>query len=230
MVQNLIAALSTLIALAGLAVSYLGHRDKVRREDELARLRQELEKEAEQQGVQAQASKLDVHVDVGRSQLHNGWAVPKLVVENQSNQPVHDLVVSFHDKVVAEMPLLDTGDTAFPLPLSEGSTPAGLLLRHVTVDFTDAAGIRWRREGRGSLRSGSGNEALGTWQWGRPEQSRIEPAAPSESPALPSPVPPAGPPGELPWFRRVSPVLVAVLSVVVLIIVSRWWWALLFGA
>jgi hypothetical protein len=222
MVQNLIAVLSTFIALAGLAVSYMGHRDKVRREDELARLRQELEKEAEQRGVQAQASRLEVHVDVGRSQLHNGWAVPKLVVENLSNQPVHDLVVSFHDQVVAEMPLLDTGDTSFPLPLSEGATPAGLLLRQVTVDFTDAAGIRWRRDGRGSLRTGSGNEALGTWERGRQDHPRIEPAAPSESPA--------GPPGQLPWFRRVSPVLVAVLSVVVLVIVSRWWWTLLFGA
>lgn len=234
-IQTLTAVLGALIGLAGLLVSYLAHRHKVRHDAALAAEEMRLlerEREAEQQEARVQASMLRVHVALSRSALHDGLVTPKVVVANQSNQPIQDVCVSLRDEAVGETSLFPTGEMVFPLPLSEAATPTGRLMREVTIDFTDAAGIRWRRQSGGSLRRGRINEALGAWEWGEPEApvvgwatglpigavagaARAEAEAETEAEAEA---------GMGPWGRHMPPVLVTlVLSVMVLIATALWW-------
>lgn len=232
MVQNLIASVSALVALVGLAMSYQGHRDK------------------RKQGSRAQASMLDVHVKVSRSPLHDSWAVPHVVVANLSNQPFHELRVLLSDDVVAETAVLVAGEVAFPLPAAKVGTPSVPLLHGIAIEFTDAQGTRWRRESHGALRRGRRHKTPGSWTWGVEEPPLITPAAP------PPPAPPSGPLGPPPspapggyggggmggggggepggrwawsyiprflaplWLRRVPPVLVGVVSAGLLVVAA----------
>ncbi|MFE0509472.1 hypothetical protein [Streptomyces sp. NPDC058964] len=175
MVQNLIASVSVLVALAGFALSYQGHRDK------------------QKQRGQTQASMLDIRMKIDRSPLHDGWAVPQVVVANLSNRPLQALRVLYHDDVLAETPVLATGDMSVALPPLERTMPTGLLLGHVAVEFSDSAGTRWRREGYGSLQRGSRSKGLDRWKWGAPESPLVATAPPDLERSSMPPGPPSGP-------------------------------------
>lgn len=247
MVQNLIAVFSLLIGLAGLTVSYAAHRQKVRqdrqeaalREEELQRFRREREQEqqlrereqsAERQRERHQASMINVDVTRLPSPLDRNWIIPKAVIQNRSNQPVRDVRVSFRDEVVGELPLLGTGEDAFELRPTEGD--AYRYLQHITVDFTDVAGIRWRLEGRGYLRRArqgtGGPETLGSW--GDPEPPVIQQvSAPPPGPVCPAPPPPAPKTGratKAPVWRRGGFLRPAVVLVSVVLIAGGVWWLL----
>ncbi|GGQ33086.1 hypothetical protein [Streptomyces roseolilacinus] len=244
MVQNLVAVFSLLIGLAGLTLSYAAHRQKVRqdrqeaalREGELQRFQREREQEqrlrereqsAERQRERHQASMINVNVTRLLSPL--GHIIPKAVIQNRSNQPVRDVRVSFRDEVVGELPLLGTGEDAFELDPTESDAYG--YLQHITVDFTDVAGIRWRLEGRGYLRrarQGTGSpETLGSW--GEPEPPVIQQVfAPPPPPgpvysAPPAPAPRMGTGTKAPVWRRGEFLRPAVVLVSFVLIAGGVW-------
>ncbi|MEU9158130.1 hypothetical protein AB0D59_48295 [Streptomyces sp. NPDC048417] len=213
MVQNLIAAFSLLIGMAGLTLSYAAHRQKVRQEsqeyalhtEELEKFQRDRERErqlreqeqsARRQREQLQASMIRTNVVRLVSPLNSNWVVPRVVVQNRSNQLVRDVRVSFGDEVIGELIYLDTGEETFPLPPTE-SSEAGYQER-IILEFTDIAGIRWRRERFGTLR----RARPGTNGWEDPEPPVIEQGAtgPRWCPAPDTPVrglPAPPPPGPL---------------------------------
>ncbi|WP_371664747.1 hypothetical protein [Streptomyces sp. NBC_00280] len=201
MVKNLVAVFSTLIGLVGLMLSYAGHRQKVRQEaQENARRAEELrrterdreqeqearalrEEEAREQRERAasarrererlQASMIGGHIALSPSSLNDSWVVPQVVIHNGSNQPVRDVRVFVHGEVIHELPLVGTGHKYLPQP------PAHIqderYRRQVTVEFTDVAGIRWRRDGYGALqRARQGTEGQEIWE--APETPVVESA------------------------------------------------------
>ncbi|MER5858249.1 hypothetical protein ABT131_21945 [Streptomyces sp900105245] len=194
MVQIFLASVTALVAVVGLVLSYQGHRD--------------IQK---QRGL-TQASMLDLRVRLDPSSLHDGWAVPHVVVANQSNQPLQTVRVLYHEDVVTEVPVLPTGEMTFALPPLDstlpGLPPTGLVLGNFFVEFTDSAGTRWRRGGHGSLRRGSLNKALGTWKWAVPEAPLVAAAAPDRVSSSPpyggTSSPPGAPAPSRQLARRVS--------------------------
>ncbi|MFJ3722724.1 hypothetical protein ACIPYQ_09130 [Streptomyces sp. NPDC090045] len=214
MTENLIAAVSALVALVGLVLTYRGYRDK------------------QQRDRRAHASMIDVQAMVQRSLLHDGYEVPRVGVTNQSNQPIQELLVRYRDDIVADTLAL-TGKQIWHLPPSESTRSPDRILSHVTIEFTDAEGTRWRREGNGRLRRGRQTKA-GTWKWGTPEPPLITAAAPPPEPQPLPPRRPATPSEELPqqqpyavypavWtspktrLRRVPPAVAGAVSVVLLV-------------
>ncbi|QEV49442.1 hypothetical protein CP980_34250 [Streptomyces vinaceus] len=231
MVQNLVAVFSLLIGLGGLTLSFMDHRRKIRQEAQESALRaeearQRHERDLEQQlqwiereqrsqrGLERhQASLVKARFELRPSSLHNGWIVPEVVVENRSDQPVRDVRVAFLGDVIGESTTLDTGQDAFQLaPVQAARTSHKL--RHVTVDFTDVAGIRWRRDGYGLLRRaqpGAGDpDAPGAW--GEPEPPTV--LGPASAPALP------------PVRQRVGFLRPAVALISVTLIAGGLWWLL----
>ncbi|MER7955355.1 hypothetical protein [Streptomyces sp. NPDC096030] len=189
MVQTLVAVFSLLTGMVGLTLSYAAHRQKVRegrqesalraeelqkfqRDREQERLLHEREQSAQRQRERQQASLISVHIALPPSPLHDSWVVPKAVIQNGSNQPVWDVRLSIRGEVIGEWPLLDTGEGAAPLPPMPMRDEPSDQLRDLAVEFTDVAGIRWRREGYGVLRrarQGVGDpETSGAWEAGEP--------------------------------------------------------------
>ncbi|MFF7021953.1 hypothetical protein ACFY97_13160 [Streptomyces klenkii] len=183
MVETLIAALSALFALGAGLVSYWSYRHQVRRAtvtdarqqriDQRERTVSQREAAAERREVLAQASMLDVTIRRVPSSLREGWSTSYILVHNSSNQPVSHLNVRFRDEVVTgESGVLFPGSThSFRLTASEDCSSVLEDGRDVSVDFTDAAGIRWRREGDGGLREGRSTGSA--WEWGAREEPVI---------------------------------------------------------
>ncbi|WP_058043881.1 hypothetical protein [Streptomyces roseifaciens] len=201
MVQNLIAVFSLLTGLVGLTLSYAAHRQKVRegrqesalRAEELQKFRREREQErhlnereqkAQRQRERHQASMISAHVVLSPSPIHDSWVVPKAVIQNGSNQPVRDVRVSFCGELIGGWPLLGTGEGTVPLPPTQIPQERSDQLRDLAVEFTDVAGIRWRREGYGVLRrarqDSASPETSGAWEVGEPPI--IERVAPPSGP------------------------------------------------
>ncbi|WP_406364569.1 hypothetical protein [Streptomyces sp. NBC_00645] len=238
MVKNLVAVFSTLIGLAGLMLSYAGHRQKVRQEaqeaqeaqetarraEELRRIERDREQEQEARALREeareqreraasarrewerlQASMIGGHIALSPSSLNDNWVVPQVVIHNGSNQPVRDVRVFFQGEVIHELPLVGTGHEYLPQPPAH--TQEERYRRQVTVEFTDVAGIRWRRDGYGALqRARQGTEGQEIWE--APETPVIESAlrpsdltdaghqmqhAPARMPETPPQGPPTGP-------------------------------------
>ncbi|WKU48050.1 hypothetical protein Q3V23_30560 [Streptomyces sp. VNUA116] len=264
MVQNLVAVFSLLIGLAGLTLSYATHRQKVREEEQESALRSEelrkfqrdreqeqqlheQEKNAQRQQERQQASMISAHIALPPSPLHDSWVVPKVVIQNGSNQPVTDVRVSFRGKAIGEWPLLGTGEGTFSLPPTQIPDPHSDQLRDIAVEFTDVAGTRWRRAGYGVLQRArqdtSSPETSGAWE--TPEPPVIEPAArPTGPPSRPLPgdgsgvgggtqpdfpaPPPAGGAAQRPAQRRraIGFLRQATVLVSVILIAGSLWWLL----
>ena len=260
MLQNLVAVLSLLVGLAGLTLSFAAHRQKVRQEgreaelraEELAREREEAERRRQQereneerrrrlehtrrqQRERRQASLINVDVTRHASPLDASRIIPKAVIQNRSNRPVTDLRVSFHGSVVGESTLLDSaGEEAYTLPASESGRYG--YLQHLTVDFTDVAGIRWRHEWGGALRKAqhgaSGPEAWGPPTYPEVEEVLVPPApapdlggAPPPPQRYPAPLPEAPAGGsEVPVSRRTRSLTPAVVLISLLLIAGSVWW------
>lgn len=183
MAETLIAAVSALIALAAGLVAYRAHRHQLRRAavtdthqrhiEEREQRVSEREAAAERREALVQASMMDVTVRWVPSSLHEGWSTPWILVHNSSNQPFADLHVRFRDEpVTGQTGVLFPGAIhRFQLPSSEYRSGVPEVGRGVSVDFTDVAGTRWRREGDGGLREG--HSTGDTWEWGAREEPVI---------------------------------------------------------
>jgi hypothetical protein len=260
MVQNLLAVLSLLIGTSGLMLSYAGHRQKVRqdthenthraeeqrrieqerqRQEQEARAQQEKEARFQRERDRYQASMIGVHIRLSPSTLDDSWVVPQLVIHNGSSQPVRDVRAYYGDEVTNELPLVDTGTHFLPLPPRQLPDASVDQSGPVTVEFTDVAGIRWRREGYGFLqRAGQGVD--GQEIWGPPEpavveflqpvrQGRRKGAQPPQQEGPPSvgegphgALPPVSAPAER-HFGCAGPVVVLVSA---MLIVGGIWWLL----
>ncbi|MFE2543592.1 hypothetical protein [Actinacidiphila glaucinigra] len=241
MVQNLVAVFSLLIGLAGLTLSYMAHRQTVRQDEQesarrAADVREAREEEQEQEHSfheratrelrerqRYQASLISVLVAVPRSCLHGGWAVPRVVLENCSSQPVRDVWVSYRGEVIGTVPLLGTGEEFFPLPLTQLAGERSGQLGEVTVDFTDVSGIRWRREGYGALRRAREEIGESGGGWEDPETPHIERV--TSSPPMPAPA--RGPlPPEASAQRPGQLLRPVVILVSVVLVAGGVWWLL----
>lgn len=181
MVEIAVTVVSTAVAVGALVVSYLTHRHQVRRARaidvqerqvaEQARLMEGRERAAERRGALVQASMLDVRVTAVPSQLDPRWAVRTLQLGNGSSQPLSDLAATFEGAPLPEVSgVLAAGSRrTFALPQTgwDGSAPAELPV----VEFSDAAGLRWRREPHGALRQGL--RTVTEWRWGLVEAPEI---------------------------------------------------------
>lgn len=148
----IISASSSLVALGALVVSFLAHRHQVARGvalDARERALEAREKEADRRERRMQASMIEIRHSSTGSPLHDGWVTHRLDILNPSNQPVTDLSATCYGETVADVSgSLNSGSTrSFPLPPPESDVPAYMVLQYVTVFFTDAAGMRWRRGG-----------------------------------------------------------------------------------
>ncbi|MFI8952645.1 hypothetical protein ACIGO6_40025 [Streptomyces sp. NPDC053750] len=189
MIDTLIAAFSSIVALGALVVSFIAHRHQVVRAAALD-LREERvearEQTLERREQRIQASMIEIRVTSSQSSLHDGWVTPRLEIVNPSNQPITALNASDRGEAVGGVSgSVSSGTTrSFPLLPSE----SGVLPHQVTITFTDAAGTRWRRDGGGGLQRGV-RTANGGWDW----RDREEPVI-TESRAndyLPAPPPSA---------------------------------------
>jgi hypothetical protein len=229
MVQNLFAVFSLLIGAAGLLLTYAGHRQKVRQDAQESALRAEeqrrIERDREQERQQAharreqeararrnreardrerdryQASMVSGYLGLSPSSLDDGWVVPQIVIYNGSNQPVRNVRASFRGEMTDEQGLVGTGHHFFPLAPKPVPGKSYEELGEVIVEFTDVAGVRWRREGSGVLRRArQGGDRQTTW--GEPEQPVVERAdefAGATAPTMHAPAP-----AELPRGARPS--------------------------
>lgn len=262
MVQNLVAVFSLLTGLVGLTLSYAAHRQKVRenrqesalraeelqkfqRDREQERLLREREQSAQRQRERHQASLISAHIALPPSPLHDSWVVPKAVIQNGSNQPVSDVCVSFCGEVIGEWPLLGTGDGTVSLPPTQIPDEHTNQLRDLAVEFTDVAGIRWRREGYGVLRrarQGTGDpETSGAWDAGEPPniETAAQPTGPPSGPLSGgsagggpradgplAPAPGGSAPAGVTGRRRTGLLVPAAVLVSVVLIAGGVWWLL----
>ncbi|MFI8194731.1 hypothetical protein ACIF8T_39560 [Streptomyces sp. NPDC085946] len=182
MLETLIAVLGSLTALGSVAVSFMAYRQQVTRAAALEAREARIEaretrieaREAalELQEQRLQASMIEVHISTSQSPLHDGWVTGQVTIVNPSNQPISDVEASY---LGVEVP--DTKDHS----IGPGSThrfqlppyrPGGLMpdvpdgppkLHEITLSFYDAAGTRWRRDGRGGLYKG--RRVGDNWVW-----------------------------------------------------------------
>ncbi|ORT53692.1 hypothetical protein [Streptomyces sp. CB03238] len=181
-----ISAFSSLVALGALIVSFLAHRHQVARGvalDVRERALEAREKEAERRERRMQASMIEIRHSSNGSPLHEGWVTHRLEILNPSNQPITDLSATYNGEAVADVSgSLNSGSTrVFPLPPPESGIPAYMVLQYVTVFFTDAAGMRWRRDGAGGLWRGV-LMPDSEWRWTDREEPVITPSMANDLP------------------------------------------------
>ncbi|MFD8237402.1 hypothetical protein ACFV20_36715 [Streptomyces sp. NPDC059696] len=254
MVQNIFGVFSLLIGTAGLLLTYAGHRQKVRQEAQESALRaeellrgerdREQEQERQEQAERArqereertrlerdryQASMVGGHVVLSPSSLNESYAVPQVMIQNGSNQPVKDVRISVRGEAISQVPLIHPGQHFFPLPALQIPDDGNDQWGEVAVEFTDVSEIGWRREGYGDLqrtRQGTHGQEV----WGVPEPPVVEryagetawPSAPDVAERMEfGEVPAPSAPRAGRRFRRLGPV--ALLVSVVLIAVGIWW-------
>ncbi|GAP47074.1 hypothetical protein [Streptomyces azureus] len=235
MVETLIAAFGSLVALGALVVSFMAHRHQVARAAALdvreGRI-EARERALEQREQRIQASMIEVHASASRSSLHDDWVTPRLMIVNPSNQPIRDLTASYRGEAVPDVfGSVGPGTTrSFPLPPSGNDARTDLVLPQVTLHFTDAAGTRWRRDGSGGLYRGI-RRANGEWEWmGREDPVITESRANNYPPAVAQAAPDAYPRQRLrrPYLRSlghrrlilVGAVAIALAAILVVSVVS----------
>jgi hypothetical protein len=204
MVQNLIAVFSLLIGLGGLSVTYAAHRHKVRQESEAAAIRE-----------RGWTSMAHAKVDLLQHPLTNEFA-RRVEIEYQGAQPIMDVRVSFRGEVIGEFPFVMCNRHEYAqLPPAESNATDSE--RHITLEFTDPAGIRWKREASGFLRRARQDaEGLETRDlWGPPEPPNVQRWNA-----------PTGQPASTPGSRRRGFLRAAVVLVSVLIVAGGVWWLL----
>ncbi|MER5987628.1 hypothetical protein [Streptomyces sp. NPDC001787] len=198
MIEAIGIIVTALIAFGALTVSFLAHRHQVRlaalleaKERRLEILERQMtarQADLDRAGVLAQASMIDIRVVMRPSALAEGLASPELLVTNRSNQPVLDLGAQIADDPVVDISgsIPSSSSRSFPLPQQQAQTATGSPMR-LRVEFTDAGGIRWCRDGGGGLREGTRLET-GEWTWAPREGPPVTMSADSVEPlAIPYP-------------------------------------------
>lgn len=136
--------------------------------EQRARIEDERKKEQDEALSILQASAIEVRVDTNAGSVNNGQRVPLLDIRNPTNQPITDLILyDAEDRELESLAGLGPGSgRKVPLqPISE-DFPAIILSALSTLHFTDAAGLRWMKDGGGGLRRGRSQSTDGQWRWG----------------------------------------------------------------
>jgi hypothetical protein len=158
-IETLIAVFSSLVALGALVVSFMAHRHQVVRAaalDDRERRVDARERALQRREQRVHASMIEVRMSTSPSSLHDGWVTPRLEIVNPSNQPISGLSASFRgEELDSVFGMVAPGEVRhFTLPSLDTADDADLTLQRITLSFTDAAGIRWRRSGGGRLQRG----------------------------------------------------------------------------
>ncbi|MFD9425670.1 MULTISPECIES: hypothetical protein [unclassified Streptomyces] len=175
MIEAIGIIVTALIAFGALTVSFLAHRHQVRlaavleaKERRLEILERQMaarQADLDRAEILAQASVIDIRVVMRSSALAEGLQTAELLVTNLSNQPVLDLGAQIADARVVSISgsIPSSSSRSFPLPQQQAQTATRSPMQ-LNVEFTDAGGIRWRRDGGGGLREGARLET-GEWTW-----------------------------------------------------------------
>ncbi|MEV0221730.1 hypothetical protein [Streptomyces sp. NPDC050704] len=167
MLEAVVAVVGALVGVVGLVTSYSGHRHSVREAARVALLERgvrererEAERQAERQAEVVQASLVQVVMSSRPSPLAEQWLSWVLQATNRSDQPLREVALSYGGRPLPASVangLLHAGQSlSADLPPSD--VPHNPVLG--VVEFTDAAGVRWRRSAMGVLER---RQAGGAW-------------------------------------------------------------------
>ncbi|MCX5596584.1 hypothetical protein OOK29_00335 [Streptomyces phaeochromogenes] len=215
MLEAVVGVVGVVVGVAGLVTSYAGHRHSVRESARVAAMAREVEerelelaREAERRAEVVQASLVQVMMRSRPSPLAEQWVGWSLQATNGSDQPVRDVALHYDGLPLSTSltgGLLHAGESVSALlPTSD----AGLGPAHPSqpalgvVEFTDAAGVRWRRAATGMLEQ---RYESGSWDLRPPRVAPYQPPA-TQTGAYGRPSP-AGPPGAGPTQSQPQPQL-----------------------
>ncbi|MGW7030440.1 hypothetical protein ACWGFX_25175 [Streptomyces xanthophaeus] len=238
MIATVVAIVGAVVTIGSLVISYLAHRHQVQRARVLDQREARLQAQEERLESRAravdrrndltQASMIETNITVVPSGIHEGSATPHLKIANPSNQPILDLRITYAGHHLTDAPRgLGPGDRrSIPLPVTTtpSEDPTGFLLQLV-IDFTDASGTRWRREGGIGLQQAA-SSVSGEQLWLPREPPVVGPAV------MPPPYMP--PPGSRPRpaqkapserARRRAPLLATILVLIAVLAITVWWLA-----
>ncbi|MEU9877084.1 hypothetical protein [Streptomyces phaeochromogenes] len=246
MLEAVVGVVGVVVGVAGLVTSYAGHRHSVRESARVAAMAREVEererelaREAERRAEVVQASLVQVMMRSRPSPLAEQWVGWSLQATNGSDQPVRDVVLHYDGRPLPTSltgGLLHAGESVSALlPTSDASLgparPSQPALG--VVEFTDAAGVRWRRSGTGMLEQ---RYESGSWDARPPRVAPFQPPAtqtgtqtgvygrpapsgpPGAGPAQPQPQPQLRPPSRSrsrSWSRKPLPRSVSTAMVLV---------------
>ncbi|WP_327436380.1 hypothetical protein OG279_36895 (plasmid) [Streptomyces sp. NBC_01201] len=175
MIANIGVVVSALVSFGALVVSFAVYRHQVerarsldareRRVEAAERLAARRQASIERQEALSQASMIDYRIVHADSALVDGLVRTSLTLTNRSNQPVSGLAAWVADERINDVSgTLEPGEQR-AFYLSE-ECAAALRPDRSKLDFafTDAADIRWRRDGTGGLREGA-QTSTGDWIW-----------------------------------------------------------------
>lgn len=202
MLEAVVGVVGVIVGVAGLVTSYAGHRHSVRESARVAAMAREVEErerelalEAERQAEVVQASLVQVVMRSRPSPLAEQWVGWSLQATNGSDQPVRDVALHYDGRPLPTTltgGLLHAGESVSALlPTSDTSLgPARPSQPALGVmQFTDAAGVRWRRSATGMLEQRYEN---GSWDARHPRVAPFQPPVQTGAYGRPTP---AGPPG-----------------------------------
>ncbi|MEV2228941.1 hypothetical protein AB0H69_10255 [Streptomyces phaeochromogenes] len=251
MLEAVVGVVGVVVGVAGLVTSYAGHRHSVRESARVAAMAREVEererelaREAERRAEVVQASLVQVMMRSRPSPLAEQWVGWSLQATNGSDQPVRDVALHYDGQPLRTTltgGLLHAGESVSALlPTSDASLgparPSQPALG--VVEFTDAAGVRWRRSGTGMLEQ---RYESGSWDARPPRVAPFQPPATqtgAQTGTYGRPAP-AGPPGggpaqpqpqlrprsrsrSWPWSRQPLPQSVSAAMVLVGVCLVAW--------
>ncbi|MGW3424520.1 hypothetical protein [Streptomyces phaeochromogenes] len=215
MLEAVVGVVGVVVGVAGLVTSYAGHRHSVREAArvaavarEVAERERELSREAERRAEVVQASLVQVVMRSRPSPLAEQWVGWSLQATNGSDQPVRDVALHYDGRPLPTSltgGLLHAGESvSVLLPTSDTSRSPALPSQPAlgVVEFTDAAGVRWRRSATGMLEQ---RYESGSWDLRLPRVAPYQPPA-TQTGAYGRPSP-AGPPGAGPAQAQPQPQL-----------------------
>ncbi|MGW7033436.1 hypothetical protein ACWGFX_40485 [Streptomyces xanthophaeus] len=249
MIATVVAIVGAVVTICSLVISYLAHRHQVQRAAVLDQREARLQAQEERLESRAravdrrndltQASMIETNITVVRSGIHEGSATPHLKIANPSNQPILDLRITYGGHHITDAPrgLGPGGQHSIPLPVTTtpSEDPTGFLPQLV-IDFTDASGTRWRKEGGVGLQQAT--SSLNGEQLWLPRESPVVgpvtmPARLDDEPrsalrrarapraAYPERAPAPGPPAP----RSRASLLATVLVLIAVLAIAVWWLA-----
>ncbi|MFD3311113.1 hypothetical protein [Streptomyces sp. NPDC058694] len=204
MLEAVVGVVGVVVGVAGVVTSYAGHRHSVREAARVSAMAREVEererelaREAERRAEVVQASLVQVVMRSRPSPLAAQWVGWSLQATNGSDQPVRDVALHYDGLPLptsltggllhageSVSALLPTSDNTSPGPAHPSQPALGV------VEFTDSAGVRWRRSATGMLEQRYGS---GSWDTRPPRVAPYQPP-PAQTGAYGRPTP-AGPPG-----------------------------------
>lgn len=201
MLEAVVGVVGVVVGVAGVVTSYAGHRHSVREAARVSAMAREVEererelaREAERRAEVVQASLVQVVMRSRPSPLAEQWVGWSLQATNGSDQPVRDVALHYDGRPLPTSltgGLLHAGESVSALLPTSDTGPAHPSQPALgVVEFTDAAGVRWRRSATGMLEQRYGS---GSWDTRPPLVAPFQPP-PAQTGTYGRPAP-AGPPG-----------------------------------